>query len=334
MPDSAVVTFTNPDAYHAGFRGLQVEGVVTARGEYRTELTSIDLHRLWMQRGDENLPRVVSITPSGKRASILFATDGNQPAMHINGMAVSESEIVLHGVSSLRHSRTSGACRWGVLALTQEDLAAAGQALVGREFIAPSLTDRIRPPAPLLSRLRNLHAAAGHLAKTAPDILSHPEVALALEQAIVHAMISCISGGVTAETSSAHHRHAAVMRRLEELLEANLDRTLYLAELCVATGASDRTLRACCQEHLGMGPTRYLWLRRMHLARRGLRIAGPATTTVTEVATSYGFWELGRFSVAYRSLFGESPLAALRRPPDDLRSQKSTGSPWQLPESA
>ena len=83
-----------------------------------------------------------------------------------------------------------------------------------------------------------------------------------------------------------------------------------------------------------MGPTRYLWLRRMHLARRALRMADPAATTVTEVATSYGFWELGRFSVAYRSLFGQSPSASLRQGPDDPRPQKNYASPWELPESA
>jgi AraC-like DNA-binding protein len=33
--------------------------------------------------------------------------------------------------------------------------------------------------------------------------------------------------------------------------------------------------------------------------------------TVTEIATSFGFVELGRFSVEYRKAFGESPSQTL-----------------------
>jgi hypothetical protein len=34
---------------------------------------------------------------------------------------------------------------------------------------------------------------------------------------------------------------------------------------------------------------------------------------VTDIATEHGFWELGRFSVNYRHIFGETPSVTLRR---------------------
>jgi Helix-turn-helix domain len=37
---------------------------------------------------------------------------------------------------------------------------------------------------------------------------------------------------------------------------------------------------------------------------------------VAQTAMDHGFWELGRFSTQYHSLFGESPSATLRRQPD------------------
>jgi AraC-like DNA-binding protein len=334
MPASAVLSFTDPDAYHAALRDVQADGVVTARGSFRAELTRIDLDRLSVHRAEETLPRVVNSAVDPKLYSIIFATDPSQAPVHISGLELSPAEVIVHRVGSVGHNRSAAACRWGFMSLPHADLAAAGRTLIGRELAAPPFTHCIRPPAPLLSRLLNLHEAAGNLAKTVPDILAKPEVARAIEQGLVHAMVSCVGGAIAAETRNAHRRHAAVMRRLEGVLEANLDRTLYLVDLCAATGVSDRTLRACCQEHLGMSPTHYLWLRRMHLARRALRMADPAAATVTGIATDYGFWELGRFSVAYRSLFGESPSASLRRPPEDAVPQKNLGSPWQLPESA
>jgi AraC-like DNA-binding protein len=332
MLNSAVLTFTDPDAFQ--IRDLQMEGVVTARGDYHAELTRIDLHRLWMQRGDESLPRVLNVTPSGERTSIVFLANQHQPTMHVDGMELSQHEIIVIGFGWPIHFRSSAASHWGAMSLALEDLVGAGESLTGRELIASSLMQLIRPPRSVLLRLLNLHEVAGHLAKTAPDILANPEVARAMEQALIPMMIACMTDGEATEIGSARRQHTVVMRRLEKLLEANPDRTLYLAELCAATGASDRTLRACCQEHLGMSPMRYLWLRRMHLARRALRMADPAATTVTGIATNYGFWELGRFSVAYRSLFGESPSTALRRPPEDPRPKKINGSPWHLPESA
>jgi len=128
-------------------------------------------------------------------------------------------------------------------------------------------------------------------------------------------MVLCLAGGHSDEVRKVHRHRAMVMRRLEDTLREKSDELLYMADLCAAVGATYWTLRDCCLEYLGMSPKRYLWMRRMDLARRALRRAQSEKTTVTEIATNYGFWELGRFSGAYRSLFGESPSTALRRQP-------------------
>ena len=108
-------------------------------------------------------------------------------------------------------------------------------------------------------------------------------------------------------------RHNVIVVLFEEFLEANPDRPLSLAEICPAIGVVERTLRVACAKYLGMGPIRYHSLRRMQLARRALLCADPSAATVTRVAADHGFWELGRFSVTYRLLFGETPSETLRR---------------------
>jgi AraC-like DNA-binding protein len=99
------------------------------------------------------------------------------------------------------------------------------------------------------------------------------------------------------------------------LLDESSGTTHYIPELCSAIGVSDRTLRFCCQEHLRMGPRRYILLRRLRLARRALLDSTLTETTVTKVAMRYGFFELGRFAAEHKSLFGELPSATLAREP-------------------
>jgi AraC-like DNA-binding protein len=205
------------------------------------------------------------------------------------------------------------------MSLPANDLAAAGFAILGRELHAESVTRLVRPHPVHMARLVRLHGSARHLAEAVPEILMRPEASRALEHELVQAMVTCLADDDQARPAPGWRRHGAIIKRFEDVLAAHDNRPMYVAEICAAVGASQSTLRACCCEHLGMGPVRYLWLRRMNLVRRALQRAN-SITSVTDIATEHGFWELGRFSVQYRALFGESPSVTLHRSPDDCRS--------------
>jgi AraC-like DNA-binding protein len=316
FPSSRVFCFTDPHPYQAAILAAEAEIFPTAKGAFRAELTQINLGKLWLQSGCETLPRVYRGTFNADRAPIGFLTKAGQRTFQHCGLEVGPGDIIVNDARPM-HRVTRAPCHWGSLSLSSADLASITLAVAGCEVTVPSVAYLVRPARAQMQRLLAMHEATVELAGKAPDVLARPEVARALEQELIHAMTTCLTEGTAVEMSSTAQRHSAVIARLEEVFAANADRALYLIDVCAATGVSERTLRTCCQEHLGMGPVHYLWLRRMHLAHNALMRADPAVTTVTRIATDFGFWELGRFAVDHRTMFGESPSASLHRPPQE-----------------
>jgi hypothetical protein len=168
----------------------------------------------------------MKVTPSGRRAGILFAANPDQPPVLMNGIEISQGQIARAGLHWEWYLRSSAPCEWGTISLTPEDLAAAGQTIIGRELALPTFVHSVTPPLAALSRLRKLHEAAGHLAKTAPDILAKSEVARAMELALVEAMVFCLADGQYQDARNVQRSRARVMRRVEEVLMTNPDEPL------------------------------------------------------------------------------------------------------------
>lgn len=78
-------------------------------------------------------------------------------------------------------------------------------------------------------------------------------------------------------------------------------------------GVSKSTLYRAFDIVCGVPPLTYFHNRRLTEARRAL-IRSPAYSgAIKSAALGVGLTELGRFSVQYRNLFGESPSATLSR---------------------
>jgi transcriptional regulator GlxA family with amidase domain len=105
----------------------------------------------------------------------------------------------------------------------------------------------------------------------------------------------------------------ALVERAETLALADLDQPLHISALCRALAVSERTLRKAFHRTHGVPPCRHLRMLRLSQARHALLSANGNLVTVTEIATGFGFVELGRFSVEYRKIFGESPSKTLSR---------------------
>jgi AraC-like DNA-binding protein len=310
MPESVVRTFSDPDDYAAShFSSSEV--TLVGLGRFTAKLTRIDLHQLRIQRFSDNLPRIMHCISAPGRVSLTFRTCPG-PSLLWSGMEMHLSNIRRHAEGEDAIQQSSGLARGAAMSLPVEEWARLA-ILGGCDLGPPKDPLTVTPARGAMARLRRLHAAAGALAEHTPEIIAHPEAARSLEQALIEALVECLGEAKLDEHRAAQRRHSLVMRRFRRAVEENPDRVLYIPELASAIGVSNSTLRICCQEQLGMSPKRYLMLRHMHLARRALRDSAPGMTTVTEIATRYGFWELGRFAVEYGSLFGEPPSATLRR---------------------
>jgi transcriptional regulator GlxA family with amidase domain len=102
------------------------------------------------------------------------------------------------------------------------------------------------------------------------------------------------------------------VRRAEAYLRAHIENPLRVSSLCRIVGLSERSLRDAFYSVRGISPKRWMVNERLQIVRRALSDGDSAPITVTGVATSHGFFELGRFAATYKQAFGESPSETLR----------------------
>jgi AraC-like DNA-binding protein len=310
MWSSKIVESADPDEFIRFIRPNGCKILVTERGSFEARGIFIDVDRLYLQRRRERLARLVEVDML--RAGIVFLTEPG-PSMFWNGAEIGPDNLALFAPGSRYFSRLSGPTSWGSLSLACEDMESVWARYFGSSPTWTTHCTVITPSPSALANLRSLHAAAGDMAEASSNSsMSRPLSAHALEQSLIDAMLECIdTPSVRAETTAMQH-HRLIIRRFCEKLEQHPAKPLHVPETSHTIGVSGRTLRTACHEQLGVSPTQYLLLRRMNLARRTLQHSDPDVTTVTDVATDLGFWELGRFSVKYRQIFGETPSATLR----------------------
>lgn len=120
------------------------------------------------------------------------------------------------------------------------------------------------------------------------------------------------------------HNYSEALRRLEhpiiprdvkralDYIHDHLDEPITLADLVQTSQVAGRTLLKHFRDYKGTSPIRYLRDARLDRVREAL-VRADAEENVTTISLKWGFSHMGRFSLAYRARFGESPSRTLLR---------------------
>jgi AraC-like DNA-binding protein len=323
MPGASTGRFTDPENYGAHLRAMAVELVVTPAEGFDGYQTWVLLPHIDLLCAQESQPRVAYVSLQQPSLFITFLMQ-SKPAMLLNGAPLRPGEIALHASGERLHQRTTGAARWGLLAIAPRFALIYGTAVAGANFCLPPAGHVICRPSTDVAQFFRLIARVAHVAETHPSRIGHPEVARSLEQELIYALMTCLFEGEIRDESAATRRNADTLAQFEHQVALHLDRRLPISELCALIGTSERKLFIICAEFLGMSPSQYLLRRRLNHVRRVIHSVNRTTARVGAIARSQGFTELGRFAMAYRQAFGEAPSMTLRR----IRNATDAGNPF------
>ena len=105
-----------------------------------------------------------------------------------------------------------------------------------------------------------------------------------------------------------------MLRRALDFIHDNAEYEITIRDIAAAAVVTPRAIQYAFREHLDTTPLEYLRRIRLERAHQELKLADPTQDTVTSIAGRCGFNHPGRFSSAYKEVFGTEPSRTLRSP--------------------
>jgi AraC-like DNA-binding protein len=198
------------------------------------------------------------------------------------------------------------------------DLHAVALAL-GNLLLEPPPTDLSLQSGPVAGpACRSLTGTAELLAasydRKDPGSPLPPVVARRIEEQILCTVLLSVNHNYRARLLGEETRPGRrTVREAIDLVSAEDQATWTIPELARTVGVTVRALEMGFRKELGKTPREFVREQRLLRAHDELLRANPGDgTTVTEVASRWGFWHAGRFATSYSGRFGVRPATTLR----------------------
>lgn len=225
---------------------------------------------------------------------------------YVNGVACEPGRLAVLRSGAELYAYTGGPVQWAALQVPEQ----TWTQMAGR-IGAPAAGQRMEMLALSPEQRHFLRRALGYaqiLLREHPALADTPQIRDSLHHSLMDAFMQVVLEGGGAGDPTPGFARAPIVTVVEDYMHAHPDMLLlHINDLCVAAGVSERTLRNAFHEAFGMAPMRYLRIRRLNQVRQLLLEDGAGVASVTDAATRYAFFDLGRFAADYRTLFGEYP---------------------------
>jgi AraC-like DNA-binding protein len=291
-------------AAHRG--GVDVEYVQLESGPFAGWWSVIPLGILDIQIGGADVSLVRRILMPPERWLLVVPLAMPTPARW-NGSSIVGGEIITVPPGSRTYAFDPAGSRYALVTLDRlavaeinEDVLAMGPSS-GAVVIRPKLLDS-RALRRELARVGDLYGA-GSISRGAEHDL---------RDALMARLADCLKPAAVLPSRKST-MSTAIVARSEDFAHRHTGEPVTIAQLSAASGVSERSLRNAFYEVCAVGPKRYLRIRSLHHVRRALTRTGTGRSSVTDVATFHGFFELGRFAGEYKALFGEAPSETLQK---------------------
>lgn len=284
----------------------------TASGRFHGELTELLLGavQIFTEKSSHALQQTCKISPQ----SIWFGIPekGTQIGK-INGSPICENMLAVHtGESDFRLSTPNNFVFFGIVIELEalrfwlahnEDTEIPKNGLEQRVLWTEGSGIQL-----LQSQLRQIFQFANASA----------ELTLNAKQAIVEDLMDLLSQALVSRKSLPRDSVASqcarkMVRRVQDYIQTNDDRSVTVHELCIELGTSRRALQDCFRKSMGIGPKAYLHAYRLNAVKRELHREDSNYKTVGDAAARFGFWHLSQFTADYKRLFNELPSTSLRQ---------------------
>jgi AraC family ethanolamine operon transcriptional activator len=303
--------FTSPEAHVAAVANTNSRISLLlqkARGPYRiSSLVLPDFRAQWGEGGGGTLTEG-AVVPG---CAWIFVPTQNGQTMRMNGRQLDAQTLRLQlTADELSLSSMEPHC-WFSIAMTTEVFAEWSGA--GTMAKAPS-SRFLRIPRERAEVLQRAVAQLGSIVQWAPDAFESSVALKTTARKLTELVREAIGGSPTQTTPPGRPSlpRKQIIRAVMDSIDQHDGEYQTVTDLASAACVSERTLRAAFQDCFGIGPTRFLRVRKLNMIRDALRNSDPALATVTAVATRFGDWDLSRFARDYQLLFGELPHETLR----------------------